>query len=160
MISRREVLAGGGSGLAALGFAWPAFPSHAATPGRHGAHPRLFLHDTAIAGSGHAATLLRGEGVPSAAFSGDVGGPWAELVEPLWRSGPQAIAGITYPGALFCMEHLARTYGLACTLRSPVESGAAACRSILRAAGLAAAPAKVAERGDDAVVWLLQPRRP
>jgi hypothetical protein len=43
---------------------------------------------------------------------GDITAAWLQSVKPAWQRGPVAIAGLTAPAALFCMEQLAFMHGL------------------------------------------------
>jgi hypothetical protein len=169
MASRRDVLMGGGSGLAALGLglAPGAIAAGARPPPRVAP---LFLIDVTIASEVGRAAVRSGN--PAVRYAGDVGVPWMERIEPLWRSGPQPLAGVTYGGAFFCLEHLARTYGLVCAYRAcpPLAaSGAlgdtdadkvvtALLRSAEPGAGLnrGHGPAR-GEAGDRPLAWLLRP---
>lgn len=123
MIDRRQVLVRGGGALAALNLGLVARAAGAAAT----REPALFLIDTTLAGSEAAVDTARRAGIPTASFAADFGTAWLDYLEPLWRRGPAPIAGLTTPGALFCAEHLARGYGLACTFKSsgPTQAGAA-----------------------------------
>jgi hypothetical protein len=44
-------------------------------------------------------------------FSGDPGGVWMRVVEPVLRERRQLVAGITSPPTLFCLQYLARDHG-------------------------------------------------
>jgi hypothetical protein len=96
-ISRRQILLGGGGGITDVS---------------------LFLIDTAIPGTDEAARLAARKGAVVARFTGDPGVPWLEHLEPLWRHRPLPVAGLTFGGALFCFERLARGFGLSCGFRS------------------------------------------
>ncbi len=150
MISRRQLLVRSTGGLAAARLAWPAV---GATPGATG--PALFLYDSSIDGAADSAAVAARAGVPVAAFRRDVGVPWLEIIEPLWRRSPEAIVGVTHGGALFCLEQLGRSHGMACTARLR----AAAADSILQAA-THPDPARRRSLGPATsapVAWLLQP---
>lgn len=165
MVSRREVLVAGGSGAAALGLGL--------VPGRVGAEPvsaprrpALVLVDTTLPGAAGAIAAARSAGVPVASFAGDVGTVWLSHLEPLWRAGPHPVAGVTYGGALFCVEHLARSNSLACIDRC--RPGAhetqgfadAVARMLARADQPRLERAKFADRalgeaGDLPLAWLI-----
>ena len=159
MISRRRVLVGG-SGLAV---AWVALPAEGAAPGKANPALSLFLFDRSIGGAAAADAADRA-GVTVAGFREDVGVPWLDVIEPMWRHAPQPIAGITHGGALFCLEQLGHSHGLACTVRLAIPQPAndrleAAALSLLDAA---AGPFPVRRRLaagqlDTPVAWLLQP---
>lgn len=53
-----------------------------------------------------------GRGLPAYAVDGDVGSVWMHEIEPQWRRAPVAIAGLTLGAPLFCLELLARDYGM------------------------------------------------
>jgi hypothetical protein len=90
----------------------------------------LFDRDFPVA-SAFAAEASR-RGVPAFAVGDDAGGVWIAEIEPLWRRGTGAIAGLTRGVPLFCLELLARDYGMAVVHRARhpacagTESGAAA----------------------------------
>lgn len=44
--------------------------------------------------------------------SGDITAAWLGSVRPAWQHGRASFAGLTTPGALFCLEQLAHAYGL------------------------------------------------
>ena len=81
--------------------------------------PALFLIEQGLAGGEALGAAMARAGVPLVTFAGDVGEAWMTAVQPLWRRGPAAVAGVTGDGALFCLEQLGKSAGLACTLRSP-----------------------------------------
>gem|GEM_PF-1273724 len=166
MVSRRDVLIGGGAGLAALGLGVLPGGISAAVPQGLPARPVLFLADSTIAAEVAAAAARAG--VPTVYYTGDIGVPWFERLGPLWRQHPHPVAGVTYGGAFFCLEQLARTCGLACTLKIGLPwSG----RGQLAGPGAEAAAAALFEPGagqpsgrealphaaDRPLAWLLQP---
>lgn len=60
------------------------------------------------------------------AVGGDAGGAWMNEIEPRWKRGPAAIAGLTGRASLFCLELLARDYGMGvvyCAEHSLAASG-------------------------------------
>jgi len=61
-----------------------------------------------------AATKLGGR---VTAIGSDPGRVWRDLIEPQLRQGPAAIAGLTTGAPLFCLDLLARDYGLRPVLR-------------------------------------------
>jgi hypothetical protein len=56
------------------------------------------------------------------AMHGDPTAAWLELLDPLWRSGPASVAGMTSPSALFCIEQMAHGHGMRVTARSTVAA--------------------------------------
>jgi hypothetical protein len=117
MVSRRDVLVAGGGGIAALGLGLGSNQAAARAPFAIG-RPALLLVDTTLSGTSRAIAAAQHAGVPVVSFAGDLGTVWLSHLEPLWRAGPHPVAGVTYGGALFCVEHLARSNGMACIYRS------------------------------------------
>jgi hypothetical protein len=149
--------------LAALQFGLTG--AHANTPLGPSGTPGLFLFDRSIEGAAEAAKIAAGAGIGTLSFRHDVGEPWLEAIEPLWRQRPTAVAGISYGGAFFCLEHLARGHRLTCTARSALVAGqdsGPAVAALLRFAtvGSPSRPTPVPDYGDAPVLWLLQPTRP
>jgi hypothetical protein len=65
-------------------------------------------------------------GAPTYAIGGDPGSVWMNEIEPHWKSHPAAVAGLTGFPSLFCLELLARDYGMGlayCAEHSPSASG-------------------------------------
>jgi hypothetical protein len=129
----------------------------------------LFLFDRSIEGAADAAKIATDAGIKTTSFHHDIGAPWLDTIEPLWRINATPVAGITYGGAFFCLEHLAQSHRLTCTARSPLTAGqdlGPAVAALLRFAtiGSPSRRAPVAmqptEYGDAPVLWLLQPIRP
>ena len=165
MVSRRDVLIGGGTGLAALGLSLAPSGVSAAVLQDARMRPALFLADFTIAAE--VADAARMAGVPVAQFAGDVGAPWLDRLEPMWREYPHTVAGVTFGGAFFCLEQLARTCGLACKFRiSPpwsgsgqlVGPGAEAAADVLF--GSVPRHPIGREAPDRPLAWLLQPIAP
>ena len=163
MMTRRQILVGSSGGLAA-GAAWAFAPTwNVSAPGA-GGDLALFLFDRSVHGALLPGRALARRGVAVRSFHGDVGVPWLEVLEPMWRRGPRPVAGITDGGALFCLEQLAWRHGMACALRLalPVaRSGRSedAADMLLRAAGQPPGselrPSTDMARGP--VAWLFQP---
>ena len=78
----------------------------------------LFLIDSSIDGAADAASVAAREGVTILRYTGDIGAPWLDHLEPSWRNDPRPVIGVTFAGAFFCLEQLARSHGLVCTFRS------------------------------------------
>ncbi len=180
MVLRRHFLIGSGMGIAALS---STLASGSAAASQQMAAPssvNLLLVDSLIDGAGAAASAAARLGISVAQYTGDIGAPWLETLEPSWRREPQTVLGVTYAGAVFCLEQLARTYGLACAFRSSLPStGQASSVSLgddagkeealasLLAEALTTAARKPStqwlkrggdEPGDAVLVWLLQPQ--
>jgi len=162
--SRRGVLLGAGSGWAALQLGLATASAQAATIDGPALTLPLFLYDRAIDGSSDAAKIAADAGVRIAAFRNDVGVPWAETIQPLWRQAAVPVVGLTHGGAFFCLEHLARSHRLTCIWQSPAIQGVAPATGALLNLARSASPtrsAPLAARADtfpDApILWLLQP---
>ncbi len=115
MTTRRDFLR---SGTAAALLAAGA-QSRAAIARRAAAQPGAFASGAAAAVADRQldestafarAAARRGAAVE--AFAGDVAGLFMNRLAPRWRRAPAAVAGLTTAGALFCIEYLARDYGL------------------------------------------------
>ena len=155
------MLAGGGSALAVLGSGALARPSGGSLT-EAGGGAALLLIDTALPGWRAAAEVAGRAGVPFAQFAGDLGSVWLERLEPVWRHAPSAIAGVTFGGALFCAEQLARGRGLVRSLCLPVSPGSSLREWTELAIAQAARPAGSLElagavRDDRPVAWALVP---
>jgi hypothetical protein len=57
------------------------------------------------------------QGATVHAVGGNAGGVWMNEIEPLWKRGPAVIAGLTGRASLFCLELLARDYGMGIVYR-------------------------------------------
>lgn len=65
-------------------------------------------------------------GAPVQAVGSDIGSSWINTLEPRFKTGPAAIAGLTAAAPLFCLEYLARDYGLRVVYRiehAPLVAG-------------------------------------
>jgi hypothetical protein len=100
-----------------------------AWPENRPAEPRRFfkiLFDrTRPEGAAFGAEAAR-RGGPAEAVGLDVGGVWMNEIEPRWRRERVALAGLTDGAALFCLELLARDYGMGVVYRvrhSPAGDG-------------------------------------
>jgi hypothetical protein len=76
----------------------------------------------------------------------DLGGIWLHEIEPRWKHGPAAIAGLTTGPHLFCLELLARDYGMGVVYRT--RHARTAERSWARAAAVTAMTCPVSARPD------------
>lgn len=179
MVSRRQVLVTGGTGMAAVSLGLASGEALGVSRVLDVSNPApvdlgLFVLDTSIPGADQLGDSVREARITSIHYSGDVGTPWLSHIEPLWRTQPQPIAGLTFGGAFFCLEHLARTYGLTCTLcsvpsaltqirslASPVSVGFG--EAMLRAATIAPGGAQTSlgtSRVEESkpLLWRLQPK--
>ena len=88
-------------------------------------HPffRILYDDTSIEGRlfGVEAAAL---GAQTRAVGADLGGIWLREIEPRWKCGPAALAGLTTGPHLFCLELLARDYGMGVVHRTRHPRGA------------------------------------
>jgi hypothetical protein len=82
---------------------------------RHRPFKVVFAQDS-VEGANFGAEARR-RGAPALAFGEDVGGIWMQKIEPRLRAAPAAIAGLTGGAPLFCLEYLARAYGLCVVYR-------------------------------------------
>jgi len=158
MVSRREILVAGGAGLAALRLGLTS--ARAADIGGARSTSPLFLYDSSIDGADGVARIVVRSGITATAFRNDIGMLWIDGGAPSSQHAARPIAGITYGGALFCLDHLARSHGLACAFLSPlaaVPDVAGAVRSLLTT--LSPVPRKPIHDafGDTPMLWLLQP---
>jgi hypothetical protein len=112
MATRREIVKAGAAALAppiAAGRAWSA--------PREDAIFRA-VYDERFAEARAFAAAAAARGWPVRAIRGDVTELWFHELDPRWRQGPAAIAGVTDPAALFCLETLARDRGLRLAARA------------------------------------------
>lgn len=172
MANRREVLIGGGTGLAAVNIGLASQPVSAAiqpSPQTSAAPaPALFLVDTVLSGAQAAIAVAEHRNIPVVRFAGDVGTAWLSDLEPLLRASRVPIAGLTYGGGYFCVKQLVRKFGLTSAHRmAPPSSDPSvlsdATHLMLERASLTRgdltsldefAPG---EATDKALLWVLQP---
>lgn len=113
MTTRRKFLQSSAAFTAAAVVA-PAFGSQPAVAGTTAAwQPDEVIYDARFAAGREFAQAF----THARQIDGDVTRLWFEELDPRWRKGPATIAGLTAQGALFCLEHLARDYGLAVIYR-------------------------------------------
>jgi hypothetical protein len=114
MTNRREFLQRAALAAAPLASSLPgvaAAPIAAKYPGASryhavlvdGRHPEARLFGSVLAARGAAVHDV---------VEGDVTSLWLSTIGPAWRSAPVAIAGLTRPPVLFCLEQLAWSQGL------------------------------------------------
>ena len=90
-------------------------------------------------------------GLPIHEIAGDVTAVWFNDLHPRWQQGAAPIAGLTAPGALFCLERLAWDHRMRCVFHaehSCLANGAAEHRCLARGAGenrIASGPDSVLE---------------
>jgi hypothetical protein len=77
---------------------------------------KVVFDRTFAAGVAFGAEAAR-RGAPVQAIGSDLGGVWMNVLEPELKASPVAIAGLTGAAPLFCLELLARDYGLGVVYR-------------------------------------------
>ena len=113
MTNRRDVIKGGMAASAILGTRPVLAAGQSAKPQVPPANRfHAVLFDRRYADSIAFGEAARRMGQTTHAISGDVTAYWYEHLDPLWRKGPVAIAGLTEPGPLFVLERLAWEKGL------------------------------------------------
>jgi hypothetical protein len=93
--------------LSMRGFAAPAAPPNRRPSELHA----VLVGSHAVAQSFGAAFAARGT-TAHAMPDDEITALWLGAIRPLWERGPAAIAGLTRPAALFCLEQLAWSHGL------------------------------------------------
>lgn len=135
MTNRREFVRGSLalSTLGAVGFK-SALASAAAEGPTAAANNLLAIADRSFVASAEFAAETTRQGVDARGFDGDVGGLWLREIEPALRAGGVAIVGLSGAGVLFCLETMARSYGLAPVFRAerPQSGGAGWARVTTR----------------------------
>jgi hypothetical protein len=63
------------------------------------------------------ASEMERRSMPAHAIRGDITDVWFNDLYYRWKQGPAAIAGLTAPGPIFCLEMLARDAGMRVALR-------------------------------------------
>ena len=126
------------SGLPGIATARDASKYHAVLVDDRHAEARLF---GSILGARGAAV----HAVPD----GDVTSLWLSTIAPAWRRGPVAIAGLTRPPVLFCLEQLAWSQGLRVTfhvehLVTPLAAQTAWAETMADIVTMRATPARFA----------------
>lgn len=131
MANRRQAIQLVGAALAA----WPMAAGAAPPPARWEL-VRNVLVDERFAGSRAFAQPFLDRGARARRFGGDLTDLWLHELGPLWKRGPEPLAGLTGTDALFVLEQLARGAGLRVLARSRPQAGS------------------------PAVAWLIAPARP
>jgi hypothetical protein len=115
MTTRRELMQGGTA--LAIGVAAPLRALARAESAARWAP--LVIVDHAVADAPQFATAAAARGAAVRALrQGDIGALWMNEIEPRWRTGRGAIAGLTAGGPLFCLELFARDYGMCVAYRA------------------------------------------
>lgn len=88
---------------------------------------------------------IKRHGLATHGIRGDITDVWFNDLYHQWKQGPAAIAGMTAPGAIFCLEMLARDAQMRVVLRVDHRSGFGKTRSDHEFAG----PEKLLARAQD-----------
>ena len=117
MPSRREFIQ---RGFAVSALAACPLPGRAALASSFGGSHRLFtvLFDTTFAEGAAFGAEAATRGAPVHAIGSDVSSAWMHEIQPRWKHGPIAIAGLTGGAPLFCLELLGRDYGMSVVYRA------------------------------------------
>ncbi len=95
----------------------PSRTSTAAPPVKSVAAPAAVVCDRRFEQSVAFAAAAAAHGAAVEVCAGDIAGVLMDRLVPRWRRAPVAVAGLTAAGALFCLEYLARDYGLGLAYR-------------------------------------------
>jgi hypothetical protein len=84
-------------------------------------YPRLYkaIYDRRYAGALAFAAEMQNRGVNAEPIDGDITNVWFNDLALRWRESPVAIAGVTAPEALFCLEQLAWDHRMRVISRQP-----------------------------------------
>ena len=111
MANRREFLQGS-LAVSAL----PLMTGAALAPFAANASPiARVIFDERLPASRSFAERAAQSGIPAHAFKGDITSLWFNDLHQRWTNKPEAVAGITEPAALFCLERLAWDYKMRVT---------------------------------------------
>lgn len=113
--------------------------------------------DRALPDSAEMIARFHRERSPVHVFSGDPGGVWMHRLEPLLRRHALIVAGYTSQSTLFCLQYLARDYGLAL---QAYADGAEALGSLANDESDVPDPIDLHSlKQRSPMTWLLAPRR-
>ncbi len=117
MPSRREFIQ---RGLAVSALAACPLAGRAALASSFGGSHRFFrvLFDTTFAEGAAFGAEAANRDAPVHAIGSDVSNVWMNEIQPRWKRGPIAIAGLTGGAPLFCLELLGRDYGMGVVYRA------------------------------------------
>jgi hypothetical protein len=124
MVNRRNFVAGSAA-LAALTAVPLGYGGSRRSTATAPVAPSLVIVDRAVPQAATFVAEANAAGNDTRTFDGDVGALWMNEIEPRLRAGPVVIAGLTCAATLFCVELLARDYGVHLVRR---ESGAGGVR--------------------------------
>lgn len=101
----------------------------ASAPFARGTSPRpaVILVERGVTGSALFEAEMRSRGLAVIVTGSDLAGVWMRVLEPRLRALPEPIVGLTHPAPLFCLELLARDYGLLTALRIEHRCAAGPC---------------------------------
>jgi hypothetical protein len=153
MTNRREFLHMGVAALSLPIAARAGVPASIFAPDGGRDAERLPLYkvffDERFAACAAFADEMKRHSLPTHAIRGDITDAWFNDLYYEWKKEPAAIAGMTAPGAIFCLEMLARDAGMRVALRidhrSPDTGGLGAGRIEHEFAG----PEEILERAAD-----------
>jgi hypothetical protein len=113
MASRRDLVKSGLLALAPL-------PAVAGQGPASALEPAVFraVYDERFPDGRAFAETAAARGWPARPIRGDVTRLWYDELDARWRQGPAAIAGVTTPASLFCLETLARDRGMRLVART------------------------------------------
>jgi hypothetical protein len=96
-------------------------------------------------------TEAAARGAATRAVGADLGSLWMHEIEPQWKNRPAAIAGLTTGPHLFCLELLARDYGMGLVyrMRHDISEGDRCRHVITGPAGLSSWTDRLAATGRD-----------
>ena len=108
-----------------FGLAWSALPLIAGEwreTSFYDGVERLLVHEVIVEMSSPLALAFRAEAVERGlevhVIHDDITDLWYNRLDRQWRSAPAALAGITLPTSLFCLEMLARDRGMCVRFRA------------------------------------------
>lgn len=119
MANRRKVLQGSAAAFATAPILSAAGSAAADDTPEAPAPVSLYkvIYDNRLAESMAFGDAAAARGLSVAAIAGDVTPLWYEDLDPRWRQGPVAVAGMTGHGPLFCLERLAWEKGMRVVFR-------------------------------------------
>lgn len=116
MLTRRTFISSG-IGLVATAGTTPAFAGLTGMRPGAASSLRTVVYDSRHEACNVFADAMRRLGVSGCRFDGDVTGIWSNVLHPLWAGGQASVGGMTTPGALFCLEQMARQFNHRITFR-------------------------------------------
>ena len=134
-MNRRElVIAGAAAAGTAAGVLSPvqivaALPATLISTGHHPVFAVIFDHRFEAARAFAKVAAWRGNRVFS--YDGDLTAVWVRQIEPRWSARAGALAGMTTPTALFCLEQLAAQHWLRVVSRTEPRARAATGEALI-----------------------------